>query len=362
MRPGGAEVNVSVWKPVAADRHNVPSRGRSQKVDPENPSRKTRLGSPGPPAGASLRPGPMRRGGTAPRPRQPTAGGSSLVSIASMQTLRRTPLYDKHVSAGARLVPFAGWEMPVQYEGVIAEHRAVRTDAGVFDVSHMGELEVEGPRAAEFLQGVLSNDVSRLERGRRSVHAAHERERRDHRRPDRLPHRVASLPARRQRCQPRGRPCVARGPRRPRLGRSRRLRRVRAARRAGAPGARAPRPRAAAAVHVGDGRARRDRGDDRPHRLHRRGGRRARLHGRRRARALGRDPRARRPAVRSRRAGHAAARGLLPAARQRHRAAMGCDLERPRLGLRARHRVRRRRGAARRSGTRARSRSSSPSA
>ena len=82
-----------------------------------------------------------------------------------MQTLRRTPLYDRHVSAGARLVPFAGWEMPVQYEGVIAEHRAVRTDAGVFDVSHMGELEVEGPRAAEFLQGVLSNDVSRLEEG-----------------------------------------------------------------------------------------------------------------------------------------------------------------------------------------------------
>ena len=76
-----------------------------------------------------------------------------------MQTLRRTPLYDRHVSAGARLVPFAGWEMPVQYEGVIAEHRAVRTDAGVFDVSHMGELEVEGPRAAEFLQGVLSNEA-----------------------------------------------------------------------------------------------------------------------------------------------------------------------------------------------------------
>ena len=61
MRPGGAEVNVSVWKPLAADRHNVPSRGRLLKVDPENPSRKTRLGSPGPPAGASLRPGPRRR-------------------------------------------------------------------------------------------------------------------------------------------------------------------------------------------------------------------------------------------------------------------------------------------------------------
>ena len=80
-------------------------------------------------------------------------------------TLRRTPLYEKHVEAGARLVPFAGWEMPVQYEGVIAEHRAVRTDAGVFDVSHMGELEVEGPKAEELLQHVLSNDVAKLARG-----------------------------------------------------------------------------------------------------------------------------------------------------------------------------------------------------
>ena len=79
-----------------------------------------------------------------------------------MQTLLRTPLYDRHVAAGARMVPFAGWEMPVQYEGVIQEHRAVRGGAGVFDVSHMGELEVEGPRAAEFLQGLLSNDLDRI--------------------------------------------------------------------------------------------------------------------------------------------------------------------------------------------------------
>ena len=63
------------------------------------------------------------------------------------------------------MVPFAGWEMPVQYEGVIQEHRAVRTDAGVFDVSHMGELEVEGPRAHELLQGLLSNDLDRIEPG-----------------------------------------------------------------------------------------------------------------------------------------------------------------------------------------------------
>src|SRR5436305_7728566 len=79
-----------------------------------------------------------------------------------MQTLERTPLHPRHVELGARLVPFAGWEMPVQYEGVIAEHRAVRTDCGVFDVSHMGELEVEGPRAAELLQSLLSNDLDRI--------------------------------------------------------------------------------------------------------------------------------------------------------------------------------------------------------
>jgi aminomethyltransferase len=63
------------------------------------------------------------------------------------------------------MVPFAGWEMPVQYEGVIPEHRAVRTDAGVFDVSHMGEIEVEGPRAGELLQSLLSNDLDKVEVG-----------------------------------------------------------------------------------------------------------------------------------------------------------------------------------------------------
>ena len=95
-----------------------------------------------------------------------TSGGPrGAVSIAPVQTLRRTPLYEKHVDAGARLVPFAGWEMPVQYAGVIAEHRAVRTDSGVFDVSHMGEIEVEGPRAQELLQSVLSNDVAKIEPG-----------------------------------------------------------------------------------------------------------------------------------------------------------------------------------------------------
>jgi aminomethyltransferase len=81
------------------------------------------------------------------------------------QTLQRTPLHDRHVALGARMVPFAGWEMPVQYEGVIQEHRAVRTDCGVFDVSHMGELEVEGPRATELLQATLSNDLDKIRPG-----------------------------------------------------------------------------------------------------------------------------------------------------------------------------------------------------
>src|SRR5688572_10334609 len=82
-----------------------------------------------------------------------------------MQTLLRTPLHDRHVELGARMVPFAGWEMPVQYEGVIPEHRAVRTSAGVFDVSHMGEIDVEGPHAHELLQSLLANDLDRLAPG-----------------------------------------------------------------------------------------------------------------------------------------------------------------------------------------------------
>jgi glycine cleavage system T protein (aminomethyltransferase) len=77
-------------------------------------------------------------------------------------TLRRTSLYDRHEAAGAKLVPFAGWEMPVQYEGIRQEHVAVRTAAGVFDVSHMGEIETSGPDAESFLQKLLSNDVSKL--------------------------------------------------------------------------------------------------------------------------------------------------------------------------------------------------------
>src|SRR4051794_6133720 len=80
-------------------------------------------------------------------------------------TPMRTPLYEKHLELGAKLVDFAGWEMPVSYEGILEEHAAVRTHAGMFDVSHMGEVEVEGPGALEFLQLALSNDVASIELG-----------------------------------------------------------------------------------------------------------------------------------------------------------------------------------------------------
>ncbi|KQR04467.1 glycine cleavage system aminomethyltransferase GcvT [Deinococcus sp. Leaf326] len=80
--------------------------------------------------------------------------------------LQRTPLHAAHLRAGARMVPFGGWDMPVQYAGLKAEHDAVRTGAGVFDVSHMGEFRVTGPGALAFLQHVTTNDVSKLRPGR----------------------------------------------------------------------------------------------------------------------------------------------------------------------------------------------------
>jgi glycine cleavage system T protein (aminomethyltransferase) len=82
-----------------------------------------------------------------------------------VQTLRRTPLFERHAALGARLVPFAGWEMPVQYAGIVPEHRAVRTTAGVFDVSHMGELHIAGEGARHYLQARLSNDLDRIDVG-----------------------------------------------------------------------------------------------------------------------------------------------------------------------------------------------------
>src|SRR5262245_43629652 len=76
--------------------------------------------------------------------------------------LKRTPLRDVHVKAGARMVPFGGWEMPVQYTGIVEEHRAVRKNVGLFDISHMGEFEIAGPEALRSLQRLTTNDVSTL--------------------------------------------------------------------------------------------------------------------------------------------------------------------------------------------------------
>jgi glycine cleavage system aminomethyltransferase T len=79
--------------------------------------------------------------------------------------LKRTPLHDAHVKAGARMVPFGGWDMPVQYTGIVEEHRTVRAAVGLFDVSHMGEFEVDGPQALEAVQSLTTNDASALDIG-----------------------------------------------------------------------------------------------------------------------------------------------------------------------------------------------------
>ena len=79
--------------------------------------------------------------------------------------LRRTPLYERHKAAGARLIDFGGWEMPVQYTGILDEHATVRTAVGLFDVSHMGEVVLEGQRSAEAVQRLITNDLSRLSDG-----------------------------------------------------------------------------------------------------------------------------------------------------------------------------------------------------
>ena len=78
---------------------------------------------------------------------------------------QHTPLYDAHVALGAKMVPFAGFEMPVQYEGIMAEHRSVRTDAGIFDVSHMGEFEITGPDRNALVNRITCNDVAALAPG-----------------------------------------------------------------------------------------------------------------------------------------------------------------------------------------------------
>lgn len=99
-------------------------------------------------------PAPPR--GTGARPRRPPS---------DMSWPQRSPLHDRHLSLGARLIEFAGWEMPVQYSSILEEHRAVRATAGLFDVSHMGELAVSGRGSEGFLQRLTLNDVQALEDG-----------------------------------------------------------------------------------------------------------------------------------------------------------------------------------------------------
>src|SRR5688572_32520303 len=83
-----------------------------------------------------------------------------------MSKPKRTPLFDFNQAHGGRMVDFAGWEMPVQFESIVDEHKATRAAAGLFDVSHMGEATVEGPGAERFLNFVLANDVSAMADGR----------------------------------------------------------------------------------------------------------------------------------------------------------------------------------------------------
>lgn len=79
--------------------------------------------------------------------------------------MKKTPLYQDHVDLGAEMVDFAGWNMPIRYSGLVEEHEAVRNQAGLFDVSHMGEIRIKGPQATEFVQHVFTNEVASLEDG-----------------------------------------------------------------------------------------------------------------------------------------------------------------------------------------------------
>ncbi len=87
------------------------------------------------------------------------------MAAPTQTSLRQTALHERHRAAGAKLVPFAGWEMPIQYAGIREEHLAVRREVGVFDVSHMGQVEIRGPQSHAFLQRMLSNDLRRVPEG-----------------------------------------------------------------------------------------------------------------------------------------------------------------------------------------------------
>lgn len=96
---------------------------------------------------------------------------SASVQIDQNHNLKRTPLYNNHLAAGGKIVPFAGWELPVQYAGLIAEHNCVRTKAGLFDVSHMGEIFVSGAQAKAAISSMTCNDLSKLNDGKAQYNA-----------------------------------------------------------------------------------------------------------------------------------------------------------------------------------------------
>src|SRR5207245_11338080 len=95
-------------------------------------------------------------------PRSRARRGGSCVMATEAPTLRRTPLYERHVALGAKIVPFAGYEMPIQYEGIVAEHRAVRSHPGLFDLSHMAEFIFQGRGAKALVDRLVPSDVAVL--------------------------------------------------------------------------------------------------------------------------------------------------------------------------------------------------------
>src|SRR5437899_11837479 len=86
--------------------------------------------------------------------------------LDTTSTLKRTPFYARHVALGAKMVPFAGHEMPIQYEGILTEHRTVRSGVGVFDVSHMGEIRLRGPGAPAYANQLVTNEVASIPTGK----------------------------------------------------------------------------------------------------------------------------------------------------------------------------------------------------
>ena len=115
--------------------------------------------------GISQAMGQRRRGSTLLCFCLPENKKGKVTKMSEGSSLKRTPLYEAHKALGARLIEFGGWEMPVQYSGILEEHRAVREKAGIFDLSHMGEIAVTGPQAFSMVQKVTTNDASTLEEG-----------------------------------------------------------------------------------------------------------------------------------------------------------------------------------------------------